>query len=607
MSSRDNPAFTATDWSVARFRDCTVDRHRRELLVGGTLRPLEPKAFDVLVYLLQERHRVVSKHEILARCWGDPVVSDGALARSMMKVRQAIGDFDPKAPLIKTIHRVGYRFMGRVEFEVLQTAPRTREAQGHEQRFSRKRLVLLPFLNATHDDQLGWVELGLMSLVSKALQSLKGIFIVPTRDVLAALDNLAGPMSRAEKHQALRSALGSELVAWGEVTGGFGRFLLHFNIEAADSPKLHGVATGSDPARMAAEAAMRMRNWLSAPDESSAHADLDGSDGFMRQAFARALSKAADNRLAEAERLLDVVRDSGESAPAFMREYARVQALLGRKRALAEVEALQQMASRSGDLHSKALSHFLCAILQQQLGNLPQAVAASREAIEVAESAGLGEFAVECMLKCVAQLAECLDDSAQPMLSRAIARAERLGNRSLLLEAYTTAGLIAGLRNDVPSCLAHTESAVAVLPQMEKSLHSLPYAQLGWAQMQVGQLDSALKSTRLAVDNAEACGRQPDFGIACAVAALANLASLRIHGAVDLLGRMQSHAGDRSLHMLHAREVVIRSTFLRMTGHVDAALECIARVRLVARQPSGHRSRVRQGAAARAAEGHAPG
>ena len=58
---------------------------------------------------------------------------------------------------------------------------------------------------------------------------------------------------------------------------------------------------------------MRMRNWLSASDESSAHADLDGSDGFMRQAFARALSKAADNRLAEAERLLDVVREAARA------------------------------------------------------------------------------------------------------------------------------------------------------------------------------------------------------------------------------------------------------------------------------------------------------
>src|SRR4029453_3052649 len=172
------------------------------------------------VYLIQERHRVVSKGDILSHCWGDPWASDSALARSLMKVRQAIGDFDSKAPLIKTVHRVGYCFVARLEFEPSAEAPPRSAAERVEPQPSSRRLALLPFVNATHDDQLGWIELGLMSMLGKALRPPRDISLVPTNDLMAALDSLAGPMTHAQKRQALRFALGCPLVAWGEVTGG---------------------------------------------------------------------------------------------------------------------------------------------------------------------------------------------------------------------------------------------------------------------------------------------------------------------------------------------------------------------------------------------------
>ena len=51
------------------FGECALDVDRRELRRAGLVRSLEPKAFLVLVHLLTQRHRAVSKDELLATCW----------------------------------------------------------------------------------------------------------------------------------------------------------------------------------------------------------------------------------------------------------------------------------------------------------------------------------------------------------------------------------------------------------------------------------------------------------------------------------------------------------------------------------------------------------
>jgi tetratricopeptide (TPR) repeat protein len=418
-----------------------------------------------------------------------------------------------------------------------------------------------------------------MSMLGKALRSLRDLSLVPTRELIAALDSLVGPMTEEQKRQSLRLGLSSPLVAWGELSGGHGRFLLHFNIESSDGSRMHGAAVGSDLARVAHQAAARMRNWL-APSPETLPPERDE---FAHQAFMRALAKVADSRLCEAERLLEVAHDSCSGVPHFARTYARVQALLGRPHGLAEVQALEEQALRDDDRHSLALGQFLRSILHEQHGHLTLAVAASRKAIALAESAGLGDELVEFMIHCAIQLGECFDDGAEPMLSRGVARAEGLGNRALLLRAYVAAGLLAGLRSDVLSCLAHTESAIAVVPRVESSLHSMPYVQLGWSQLQLGQLDRAMESTRVALGHAEVGGRQPELGIAAAVAARACLDSRRIHEAIALNARLQAHVEDNSLAMRYAREVVLKASFLRVAGCFDAAMDSIAGVRSAAR------------------------
>jgi len=53
------------------FEQCSLDTDRRELRCGANLVPIEPQVFDVLEYLIRNRERVVSRHDLLAKIWGD--------------------------------------------------------------------------------------------------------------------------------------------------------------------------------------------------------------------------------------------------------------------------------------------------------------------------------------------------------------------------------------------------------------------------------------------------------------------------------------------------------------------------------------------------------
>jgi TolB-like protein len=96
------------------FADHRLDSDRRELRRGSALVPVEPQVFDVLVYLLQNRDRVVSKDDLIASVWGGRIVSDSTLTSRINAARKAVGDSGQEQRLIRTIARKGIRFVAEV-------------------------------------------------------------------------------------------------------------------------------------------------------------------------------------------------------------------------------------------------------------------------------------------------------------------------------------------------------------------------------------------------------------------------------------------------------------------------------------------------------------
>src|SRR5437868_9658747 len=96
------------------FADQTLDTDRRELSRGRDSVSIEPQVFDLLVYLMQNNDRVVSKDDLIAAVWDGRIVSDSTLTSRINAARKAVGDSGEEQKLIRTVSRRGFRFVGVV-------------------------------------------------------------------------------------------------------------------------------------------------------------------------------------------------------------------------------------------------------------------------------------------------------------------------------------------------------------------------------------------------------------------------------------------------------------------------------------------------------------
>src|SRR5215210_7105104 len=72
---------------------------------------MEPQAFDVLVYLVSHRDRVVPKDELMDAIWGGRFVTETAVTSRIKQARKAVGDDGQAQKVIRTVHGRGYRFV----------------------------------------------------------------------------------------------------------------------------------------------------------------------------------------------------------------------------------------------------------------------------------------------------------------------------------------------------------------------------------------------------------------------------------------------------------------------------------------------------------------
>ena len=101
-----------------RFADCEVDLAGRELRCADALVHLEPRAFDLLVHLIEHRDRVITKIDLLVGVWGHGFVSEANLTTRVKEVRRAVGDDGARQHIIRTVHGRGYRFVAAMDDDV---------------------------------------------------------------------------------------------------------------------------------------------------------------------------------------------------------------------------------------------------------------------------------------------------------------------------------------------------------------------------------------------------------------------------------------------------------------------------------------------------------
>jgi TolB-like protein/Tfp pilus assembly protein PilF len=170
------------------FTNHTLDTDRRELRRDARPIAVEPQVFDLLVYLVQNCDRVVSKDDLIASVWGGRVVSDSTVTSRINAARKAVGDSGVEQKLIRTVPRKGLRFVGAVHTEPTdaESAP-TADPAPHEMTeqlraplpsHDRPAIAVLPFVNMSGDPEQEYFSDGISEDIITALSKLRWFFVI---------------------------------------------------------------------------------------------------------------------------------------------------------------------------------------------------------------------------------------------------------------------------------------------------------------------------------------------------------------------------------------------------------------------------------------------
>jgi TolB-like protein/Tfp pilus assembly protein PilF len=168
------------------FANYTLDTDRHELLCGGEANAVEPRVIDLLIYLIKNRDRVVSKDELVASVWDGRIVSDATITSHTYAARKAIGDTGQDQKLIRTIARKGLRFVGEVQTEssskkqapTAYSPDQINRSQPTLSVRDHPAIAVLPFTNMSSDSEQEYFSDGISEDIIAALSKLRWFFVI---------------------------------------------------------------------------------------------------------------------------------------------------------------------------------------------------------------------------------------------------------------------------------------------------------------------------------------------------------------------------------------------------------------------------------------------
>lgn len=480
-----------------RFGEFRLLPARRELWRGDVQLPVPPRAFDCIVYLVEQRDRAVGRDELIAAVWGKAEISDGLLAQTVLAMRRAFDDTGKEQHYVRTVVRFGYHWVAptvatdeepplpaataaAVETEpasaaaeppapMAEPAPvRTVSRRGGAAVIAAGAFVLallagvawwngrgarLPAPHAaaattialvlpvevTAAEGADWIRLGLMDHIAGRLRS-AGLPVVPSDNVvvLTGAARKAGGGSAAE----LAREAGASLVveAHAEHVEHYWRVRVHTAL--GRTPAADGSGEADDAlvaARIAADDLARHLGYVPLAVTAAAPGDRSALDVLLQQAEAATLS----DRLDDARALLARAPADQRAQPELRLRLAQIDYQAGNfDAAEAAFGAIARDVSAEQDrvLHARALSNL--GVIAAMRGNNVAAAGRFDEAIALLRGQGAPD-ALGKALNGRANIAGAMDQTELALQAFAEARTAFESSGNLLALALVDSNLAA--------------------------------------------------------------------------------------------------------------------------------------------------------------------
>lgn len=173
------------------FGDYVLDPERRELTSRMQIVAVGPQVFDVLLHLIRNSDRVVSKDELLQAVWGGRIVSESTITSHINAVRKAIGDSGEGQRLVRTVARKGFRFVGEIKLGEIGDARQPGAPTVIEYASSKSEgppsglalpdkpsITVLPFQNLSGDPEQDYFADGVVEDIIAALSRIRWLFTI---------------------------------------------------------------------------------------------------------------------------------------------------------------------------------------------------------------------------------------------------------------------------------------------------------------------------------------------------------------------------------------------------------------------------------------------
>jgi len=419
---------------IYQFGAFSLEPTLRELKKAGQTVEIEPRAYDLLVYLARHRDRAVNKDELQDAVWPGMIVTETALTRAVMKARKAVEDDAGKQSVIKTLHGHGYRFIAELH-TVPRQKPATVEPPGPSQAAPQRntgtahrsgrglkltlvaaaavlvalswyilrsppvhheesRIAVLPLVDATEDPELAWISLGLMSYVSRMIETDGSLAVVPEGNVVGLTSNLGWSGDRTEPasedlFSKLRQVYGASHMLLMQLENDGSALRMNYSMAGPDGHWRDGTIVGDQPTELAQGVVQAVYGTLLRRSRINKESMLVSRDPFNNEAFSRGMDLVLSGRCADAVKFFRIIIEQEPELFTPRYEYAACLRIMGESEEAENLLVTLIDEARLMDSPVQlAQSQLTLGIVYHRTGRIDMAQKKYEEALAVSEQAG---------------------------------------------------------------------------------------------------------------------------------------------------------------------------------------------------------------------------